>query len=83
MTIRLDWQAQLVEQLDQDQPQWYIDWADQQALQQFARTVAESPTDLPSATRALKWSTLHRMAHRILNCAISQKIVSVSQEPAK
>ena len=84
MTISPDWQRALVEQLDKDQPQWYIDWADQQALQQFARRVSEFPQDLSDATRALKWSTFNRMALRILNCAISQKIVALPQkEPTK
>lgn len=75
-----DWQRRLVEQLDKDQPQWYIDWADQQSLQQFVRRVSEFPQDIQDATRSLKWQTIHKMAHRILNCALSQNIV---QQPEK
>ena len=77
MTLVSDWQQRLIEQLDRDQPQWYIDWADQQALQQFARSVSEFPQDFASATRSLKWSTIHRMALRVISCAIAQKIVVV------
>jgi hypothetical protein len=80
-----DWTERLMDQLDQDQSSWYIDWASQQSLQQFARSVVEEsdPVSRHAAIRALKRTTINQMAHRILNCAISQRIVSVPEETAK
>ena len=75
----MNWQDKLISQLDQDQPTWFIDWAEQQALQSFARRVKDFPQDMNDAIRALKNSTIQKMGHRIINCALAQNIVKMPE----
>lgn len=71
-----DWFEKLTAQLDKDQPFWYVKWASQQALQQFAIRVISYPQDIKDATESLRDSgNLSRM-HRIINAGLGAGIIS-------
>lgn len=61
----MDWEKKLCAMLDAHQPNWFIDWADQQDLKDAMR---DNRTDL-------RHRVAQRLFHRILNAAIEAGIV--------
>ena len=65
----MNWQEKLMKQLDVDQPNWEIDWADQQDLRDHSRFHFQ-----------LRDRVANRLFHRIINSAISAGIVMEVKE---
>ena len=64
----------IIDQLDKDQPHWFIDWATGGELSDFAYNAAKR--DVEYAQQRLKIQIAQRVFHRLLNAALVVGVVA-------
>lgn len=62
----MDFVQAISDQLDRDEPQWFIRWATGSDLEAYALSAGQ-----PGAKQMLKDRIAKRIFHRVLNCAIA------------
>jgi hypothetical protein len=73
--IMANWTDKLSEQLDKDQPNWFIAWADQRDLVDSLTYAKTFNKPVENQTKFLKERVSNRLFYRIMNSAITAGLV--------